>query len=217
MWQKYLEHGIGIFEEHELLEMLLFLLIPRVNTNETAHRLIERFGSLGGVLNAKFGELRNIAGIGVNSAVELCFIGDVAGYISRKNRETITLDSSSVIIDFCIERYKSIPYECFSFYLLDEKLSLIYKEDIEIKQPNEANIDYGNIIKQVVKFESRAVILSHNHPDGGAYASNIDVTSTRILASLLKAINVKIIDHIVIHGNAGYSMRKSGDAAGIWY
>lgn len=217
MWQKYLEHGISVFEEHELLEMMLFLLIPRVNTNEIAHKLINRFGSLEGVLKAKRGELRNIDGIGSGSAAGLRFLGDVAGYISRRNRESITLDSASVIIDFCVEHYKSIPHECFSFFLLDEKLSLIYKEDIEIEYPNESDIDYGYVIKQAAKFECSALILAHNHPNGGAFASNADVTSTRILASLLRPMNVKLVDHIIVHENMGYSMRKSGGTTGIWY
>lgn len=217
MWQKYLEHGIGIFEEHELLEILLFILIPRVNTNEISHDLINRFGSLKDVLDASFGDLQKVTGIGKNSAVQLKFIGDISEYVSRKKHEAITFDSSSSIIDFCIDHYKNVPYECVSFFLLDDKLTLIYKEDMEIDKPNETDFDYRKIIKQVVKFECRAVILSHNHPEGSAYASNIDITTTRTLASLLKAIDVKIVDHIVIQGNTGYSMRKSGEATELWY
>lgn len=217
MWQKYIEHGIGIFEEHELLEILLFILIPRVNTNEISHNLINRFGSLKDVLDTSFADLQDIKGIGKNSAVELKFIGDIADYVNRKKHDAIKFDSSSAIIDFCIDHYKNVSHECVSFFLLDEKLTLIYKEDMEINMPNETEFDYGKIIKQAVKFECSALILSHNHPEGSAYASNADITTTRTLASLLKAIKVKIIDHIVIQGDTGYSMRKSGEAPELWY
>lgn len=217
MWQKYLEHGIGIFEEHELLEMLLFIIIPRVNTNVISHDLIKRFGSLKDVLDTSFNDLQKVTGIGKNSAIQLKFIGDIAEYVNRKKHVAVKFDSSSAIIDFCIDYFKDISHECVSFFLLDEKLTLIYKDNIEINKPNEMDFDYGKIIKQAVKFECSAVILAHNHPEGSAYASNIDITTTRKLASLLKTIDIKLIDHIVIQENTGYSMRKSGEATELWY
>lgn len=217
MWQKYLEHGIGIFEEHELLEMLLFVMIPRVNTNEISHELINRFGSLKDVLDTPFNDLQKVAGIGKNSAIQMKFIGDVAEYVNRKKHDAVKFDSSSVIIDYCIDHYKNESNECVSYFLLDDKLTLIYKDNIEINKPNETDIDYGIIIKQVVKFECHNIVLAHNHPEGSVYASNVDITTTRTLASLLKVIDVKIIDHIVVQGNTGYSMRRSGETSGLWY
>lgn len=217
MWQKYLKHGIEVFEEHELLEILLFILLPRINTNEISHRLIEQFGSLRAVLEASVGSLEKVSGIGSNSAVGLRFVGDLADYVNRQKPEGVIFNSSTSIIDFCVDHYKDIPYECVSFFLLDGKLRLLYKEDIKIEQPNETNFDYRKILRQAVKYDCQSVILSHNHPDGGAYASNTDVTATRTLASLLNVIGVKILDHIVIQGSTGYSMRKSGEAAEIWY
>ena len=217
MWQKYLEHGIGIFEEHELLEMLLFVLIPRVNTNVISHDLINRFGSLKDVLDTPFIDLQKVTGIGKNSAIQLKFIGDIAEYVNRKKHDAVMFDSSSAIIDYCIDYYKNESNECVSYFLLDDKLTLIYKDNIKINKPNETDIDYGIIIKQVVKFECHGVVLAHNHPEGSVYASNVDITTTRTLASLLKAIHVKIIDHIVVQGDNGYSMRKSGEATELWY
>ena len=217
MWKKYLEHGIRVFEEHELLEMLLFILLPRVNTNETAHKLIDKFGSLQGVLTASLDSLESTKGLGHNSATVLKFIGDLTEYVSCKKPAGVKLDSFSDIIGFCIDRYRNIPYECISFYLLDKSLTLIYKEDFEIKNQNEASFNYGEVIKQAALFNAHAVLLSHNHPNGSSYASNIDITVTRNLNSLLNFMNIKFIDHVVIHNEQGYSMRKSGDLSDIWY
>lgn len=217
MWQKYLEHGIGIFEEHELLEILLFILIPRVNTNEISHDLISRFGSLKNVLETAIPDLQKIKGIGKNSAVQLRFIGEIADHVNRQKLDAVKFDSSNSIINFCIEYYKSIDHECASFFLLDDKLTLLYRDNIDINKPNETDFDYGKIIRQAVKFECHSVILAHNHPDGSAYASNVDIMTTRTLASLLKTIDIKLVDHIVIQENTGYSMRMSGEAAEIWY
>lgn len=217
MWHKYLEHGIRVFEEHEILEVLLFIMLPRINTNEISHDLINRFGSLKNVLDAPVSELKQIKGIGENSAVQLKYIGDVAEYVNRKKQESIRFDSSNSIIDFCIEYYKYINNECVSFFLLDDKLTLIYREDMDISKPNETEFNFGKIIKQAVKFECQSVVLAHNHPEGSAYASNADITATRTLASLLKPLDIKIVDHIIIQGNNGYSMRRSGEAPELWY
>ena len=217
MWQKYLEHGIGIFQEHELLEMLLYVMLPRVNTNETAHELISRFDSMKNVLETPVSELNEVKGIGLNSAVQLKFIGDIAEYVNGQKSVQTKFDSSNSIIDFCVEHYKNNKNECFSFYLLDDKLSLIYRDDIDIDKPNETEIDYNIIVKQAISFKCSSIVLSHNHPNGSAYASNVDIMTTRKLAAQLKSLGIKLIDHIVIQGDTGYSMRRSGEAAEIWY
>lgn len=82
MWKKYSEYGLDIFNEHEILEMLLYMFIPRVNTNRTAHELIDRFGSLKEVLNAPRGELLETDNIGESSAIQISFINDITGYIN---------------------------------------------------------------------------------------------------------------------------------------
>lgn len=217
MWKKYLEHGIRVFEEHELLEMLLFIMLPRVNTNETAHKLIDRCGSLQGVFTSSLNTLESFKGLGRNSAMLLKFIGDLTNYISCQIPAGIKLNSILDIINFCVERYKSIPYECFSFYLLDRNLTLIYKNDFEIKSKDSCVFDYKEIIKQSTLFNAYAMFLSHNHISGNSYASNHDITVTRTVNTLMNYINVKFIDHIVVQNEQGFSMRKSGELSDIWY
>lgn len=217
MWKKYLEHGIRVFEEHELLEILLFILLPRVNTNNTAHELIEHFGSLKAVLSASQSSLESFKGLGPNSAMELKFIGDIAEYIGCQIPAGIKLDSISDIITFCINRYKYISYECFSFYLLDKNMTLIFKDDFEVTAQNESSFNYEEIIKRSTIFNAHAVFLSHNHTNGSSYASNLDITVTRNVNSLLNYMNIKLIDHIIVHNDQGFSMRKSGDLSDIWY
>ena len=69
--KKLLENGPRAFADHELLEMLLYYAIPRRDTNELAHRLLERFGSLQGVFSAPVEELSTVEGVGENAAVLL--------------------------------------------------------------------------------------------------------------------------------------------------
>lgn len=216
MWKKYLEHGIRVFEEHEMLEMLLFILIPRINTNVIAHDLIDSFGSIQGVLEASYISLKNTNGIGQNSAMTLKFIGDIINYISSHAPKGIRFHSNADIIDFCIKRYKNIQYEALTFYLLDKNLTLLYKSDFEITSQTECSFNYKEVVKQSVLFDAYAIFISHNHIDGNPFASNLDITVTRALASLMNSLSVKFIDHIVVQNEQGHSMRESGEMKDIW-
>ena len=93
---KYLEHGLGSFTDVEALELLLFFAIPRANTNELAHALLERYGSIRGVLDAPAGDLVAVPGIGDNAAHFLETIREaLKRYITSPNKETNYIFSSS--------------------------------------------------------------------------------------------------------------------------
>lgn len=217
MLKKFLDHGIGVFEPHEALEILLFSLLPRINTNEIAHELINKFGSLKDIFHATISDLKSVNRIGQNTAIMLNFIGEFFGYLNRQNHESITFDSSSSIIKYCINYYRNKDYECSSYFLLDDKMSLLYKGDFDLKKPNETELDYNKIIRNVVKYDCSSVFLSHNHPVGNVFASSDDIKSTRVLANHLSVLNVRIMDHIIVQNDSAYSMRNSGVNTEIWY
>lgn len=217
MMQKYLKNGTSAFEEHELLEMLLFILLPRVNTNIISHELLNHFGSLDNVFNTAPDELASINGIGGKTAAELRFLGDIINYINHRRGDKVKFSASTSIVDFCIEHFRSSERECLAFFLLDEKGTLIFCDEHDTEKPNEVVFDYKFIMKKTVTMDADAVIISHNHPNGMAVASNSDVTATRKLNMLLKTIDVKLIDHIIVSGKNGFSLRKSGSVTDIWY
>ncbi len=83
MRDKYLKSGISSLSEHEIAELLLFYSMPRVNTNEAAHRLIDTFGSLSNALDADAKDLINVKGIGEQTAVFLKLVKDIALYCQK--------------------------------------------------------------------------------------------------------------------------------------
>lgn len=217
MMQKYLRNGLIAFEEHELLEMILYTLLPRINTNTISHELLNRFRELKYVFGASIGELEAITGIGRKTATELRFLGDIINYVNHKRGSKITFDASTSIMDFCIEYFMNTSYECLAFFLLDDKGTLIFNNEKKPERPNEVKFDIKLILKKAITLDADAVILSHNHPGSAAMASNSDVTATRKLNMLLKTIDVKLIDHIIVSGKNGFSLRKSGGVTDIWY
>ena len=76
MRKRFLRDGLDHFEKHEVIEMLLFGLIPRRNTNDIAHRLIDRFGSIAGIIDAPYSEIIKVKGIGEKGAISLKFFSE---------------------------------------------------------------------------------------------------------------------------------------------
>lgn len=93
---RYLEHGLDNFNDINVLELLLFYAIPRADTNLIAHELLNRFGSLSGVLEASIQELQNVSGIGENSALLLSLIPQVSRrYMIDKTKPQKKINSAS--------------------------------------------------------------------------------------------------------------------------
>lgn len=219
MMMKYLRNGIKAFEEHEILEMMLFILLPRVNTNPIAHELIDRFGSLSNVFNVPLNELAKIKGLGEKSAKELKLLGDIIKYVQNQHGDKITFDDSTHIIEFCTNHFKNINRECLAFFMLDTKHSLIMVEYVEqdvFSSANELSFDMKNIARKALISNSGAIIMAHNHINGTGVPSNNDLSLTRKVASYLKPVGIKLIDHIIVNGSEGYSLRASSGASDIW-
>ena len=86
MRKKFLLNGFDNFEDHEILEFILFYAIPRKDTNEIAHLLIEKFGSIDTILDAPINLLKEVSGIGESAAIFIKMISSLARtYVERKN------------------------------------------------------------------------------------------------------------------------------------
>ena len=130
MMKKFLEHGIDCFEDHEVLEILLYSAYSRRNTNDIAHDLIRHFGSLKGVLNARTEELCEVDNVGPNAAAMLRFFKAFAVRNSREDYSGIVLDSSDKVREFCYNLLRGCTVEVVHVLLLDDALSLISESQI---------------------------------------------------------------------------------------
>lgn len=111
MLKKYLEHGIDCFEDHEILEIFLFTAYSRRNTNDISHQLINRFGSLEGVLNAGYDEIVEEKNVGVTAAALISFMKDFARKYNRTQLAGMKLSSSESVRKFCYELLKDSTTE----------------------------------------------------------------------------------------------------------
>ncbi len=208
--EKFIKFGLEPFSEIEVLEMLLYYSIPQRDTNVLAHRLLDKFGSLHGVLDADFNELVEVNGISDVSASLIMFHTELYKYL-RMNQETdIYLDTSKKVGDFCSKYFYNHTEENLILLSFDSKLKLKCVDVISKGTEVETAFYPRKIIKAIVKNKTNTVILAHNHPGGSTQPSANDIYITEVLSKMLKGIGVTVSDHIICSGEKFFSFSDAG-------
>lgn len=197
---EFLENG---FKEntppHKFLEMLLFYSIPRKDTNALAHKLIEEFGSLAGVLDAPPAELIKIPGITENTAALLKLIVPVARrYQTDKHGLKDRYESIDDICEFLLSKYFGFSEEVFAVTSLSLNGRILGFDILASGEAVSVAVSSRKVIETVLKRSASCVIISHNHPGGPALPSSEDIQVTVSLKEALSHVNVKLADHIII-------------------
>lgn len=217
MLDKFSEKGIDVFCEHEKLEVLLYLIIPRKNTNPIAHNLINKFGSLKNLLSAPSDELQKIDGIGKNAALQLRFFGAVINYL-KKTRVSVrdNFSSANRVTEYCRNHFNGKIGEAFTLLLLDEKYALLHVHDLTCDMSNHLEAACREIVGQIMMYDSRKVVIAHKLATVAPNPSERDLKHTRRISEILKVIDVGLVDHIIISNDGAISLRNYGVLNGIW-
>lgn len=208
---RFLSEGLDNFEPHQALELLLFYALPRRDTNELAHNLIARFGSLAGVLDAHPSELAAVEGMGRNAAVLLCLMKPLWRlYRQESARRGLRLDSSPAACTYAADLFAGRTNEAFYLLCLDPASRLIHEALLQEGTVDEVSVHPRVAVEAALRHNASQVILVHNHPKGGVEPSAGDLSGTRRLAAAFSSIGIVVADHIVVAGEETYSFAREG-------
>lgn len=189
-------------EDHELLELLLFYSIPRSNTNETAHALIDRFGSLRGVLDANASSLVGVKDVGKNTATFLRVISETLSRYERAGFDgAILLSSQAEFGDYMRSLFSGTENEMTFLLLFDNSKRLMLCEKISEGYSSGNSISLRDITFLAISNNAAGVVLAHNHPRGKASPSGDDIITTNRLKTVLDSMGITLIDHFIIAGD----------------
>lgn len=211
--ERFEKSGFQGFSEHEIIEVLLTLCIPRTDVKQPAKDLLRKFGSIRGVLDAPASELRTIKGIGNIAPIALRIIRETADlYLRERAQKGILLDNSDKLEHFWLSRLGGIKNEVFEVAYLDSYFRLM---NDGIERLEEGIIDQTvvyprKVISAALKRDAAAIILAHNHPAGAAKPSQADLDITNVLLKAAVSLNLQIIDHLIIAGKEIFSFRRNG-------
>ncbi|OQB23480.1 MAG: hypothetical protein BWY11_01779 [Firmicutes bacterium ADurb.Bin182] len=212
--KSYIESGADVLEDHRLLELLLTFSIPRKDTNELAHLLIDRYGSLKAVLSADIRDIQAVEGIGENSAVLLNLAGDIIRRIGMGRSESIKLKTASDAARHCIALLSRQKYEAMYVLSLDKNKKLLHADKISSGTLGETVIYPRLVIECALRHHAYSVILAHNHPSGGVTPSKDDIQTTSRISEALGAIGIRLEDHIITGGDRAYSIAGETELSG---
>ncbi len=211
---RFLAEGLDSFEEHQILEMLLFYGIPRIDTNEIAHRLMVKFGSFRAVMDAEYEELLEVEGIGEQAATLIKFSAALARRyaLSEYPRGTRYTTVQSVG-DYFVAKFMGEQTEKTYAMLINGRSEMIACELICKGSFASNNPTSQSIIATALKNKAYGVVLAHNHPTGLAIPSSSDIELTAQLNYLCAEVGVHILEHIVVAENSFMPiMRKDSNA-----
>lgn len=206
---KYINNK-SFLEDHEILELILTYSIPRKNTNDIAHLLINRFGSIENVINADMTALMQIKGVGKNTAVFIDLLKQIAykGYIPIfTSKELFSVEKVTPLL---ITLFQKLDHEKFLILFLD-KSNRCYNQAIVEGEKDKVLIPGKQFIKLLRDNKPAAIIVAHNHPDRERAAPSFDDDlSTEKIYWMLKLNSVKFYDHLIVSDNDIFSYFSSG-------
>ena len=210
--ERFSKSSIRTLADYEILEMLLFYIIPVRDTKPLAKLLLKKFGSLIGVVNAEPTQLAGIKGIGQSVVIYLKLLKDFFSrlHISNNSEKKVhVLNNWNSVINYCNLTMGFQKTESFKILYLNSKNILINEEVIDYGTVDRIAIHPREIVKNALIHCASAVILVHNHPSGEVAPSKQDIELTNTIVSGLKAVNITVHDHIIVSHNDYYSFKTN--------
>lgn len=206
--QRFRDSGDRALADYELLELLLFRLIPRRDTKPIAKALLARFGSLPEVLGAPAKLLTEVKGVGDSVATDLKLVASIAHRMLKgelKGRQV--LGSWSSVIEYCRAAMAFEAREQFRVLFLDKKNALIADEVQQTGTVDHTPVYPREVVKRALELSATAIILVHNHPSGDPTPSRADIEMTKLIIDTARPLGITIHDHIII-GKDGHASLK---------
>ena len=190
---------------------MLFYALARCDTNELSHRLLDRFGSFSGLLEAEQHELCDVPGIGENTAILISLVTEMnKRYLKSEKRVGKKISSSDDAGEFLKPYFTYEKQEHAYILSLTTAGNVIRCRKLGSGLVNKVDFSARDVVELVMKDNAAGVILAHNHLSDTALPSAQDLSATKMLRTALALIGVKLIDHVIVCGADFVSMRDSG-------
>ena len=208
---KVLMFGSDVLQDYELLELLLTYAIPRKDVKPLAKELIRSFGSFAAVFNASPEELGSIKGIKDNTAA---FLVAVRGCALRMAKSEFSsgpvINDWKALIEYCRLDMGSKKSECLRGVFLDSRNRLIKDELLQKGTISQTPVYPREIAKRALELGAASLIMIHNHPAGDMHPSKNDIQMTKAVQNALAALDIVLIDHIIVSKSGHLSFNACG-------
>lgn len=206
-----LAEGPDSLLDHEVLEYLLALAIPRRDTKPLAKALIARFGSLGGVITADWRTLAAFDGLGETSVAAIKIVQAATLRMLKADvAEKPVLSGWQALLDYLQADMAYLEVERVRVLHLNSRNMLIRDDHMGDGSIDSAAIYVREVVRRAMELSSASLILVHNHPSGAPDPSKQDITITREIIAAAKPLGIAVLDHVIVGRGQHRSMRSMG-------
>lgn len=206
------------FCEHELLEVLLYDFLPRVDTNLIAHKLLKTFGNIKNLFEAKAEDIMSIDGIGKKTACKIVLLGKVMDMVNKEKEKlpNVPFNNLDSFKDYLAELFEDARYEKLVILMLDRKQFPFAKLEYKGNSYSQVLANTEDILHSLAINKPSFVIICHNHPSGNVTPSEDDDLATSKFYMICSVAGISFSDHIIIgKKNQLYSYFLEGKLAKI--
>jgi len=209
--ERLLAQGPSALSEAELLAVFLRTGVPGQTVIEVARNALDHFGGLNGLLSAPQRDLQTLAGFGPAKCAQLHAVLELARRALREEvRRDTVLNTPARVRDYLGLSLRNERQEVFVALFLDAQNRLIADEPLFRGTLTQTSVFPREIVKQALRHNAGAVIFAHNHPSGLAEPSRADELLTQALKEALGLVDVRVLDHVIVAGNASVSFAERG-------
>lgn len=208
MKKRFIDYGAEIFESHEILEMALYYVYPRIDTNPLAHKLIDHFGSFSNVLDAPFNALLDF-GLSHNAATYIKLLPEVFGrYSYERFLSNHKVFNNETVKEMMISKYIGRNTESVYLVLLSPSKKMVFSNFITHGTNTHVDIDVHKICDYAIRYKARYAFIAHNHPSGVLLPSKADVIVTARVCEALSLIEVELLNHFIVSNNSVLGLQE---------
>jgi DNA repair protein RadC len=208
---RLLESEGAALADYELLEYLLMLGLPRIDTKPLAKTLLREFADLRRILTARPDELARVKGLGDGGVGAIAIArATAAALLAAPLSDAPMLASWQALLDYLRADMAWLVHERVRVLHLDSKNRLMRDEVVSEGSVDQASVHVREIIKRALEIGSSGLILVHNHPSGDPQPSRADIQLTRDIVEAGKRLGIAVHDHIIIGAGGHVSLRAQG-------
>lgn len=196
------------FSDHEIIEMLLFYTHPRRNTNEIAHELMNRFGSIAGILEADYDDLTKVNYITDGAATLFKMLPKFLPIYYNSKNNGLIYNTPQKLIALFEPYFVGLAHEEFRAAYFDNKLALIKNVALDSGDTSGSSVNIRKLVEIALRENAATVAIAHNHPKTSSKPSSADINTTKDIIDVLKLMKIDFLDHIIIGEDMTISLRE---------
>lgn len=205
----YCERGMDGMADHAVLELLLTYAIPRRDVNDTAHLLLNKFGSLNNVLSADPHELMQVEGIGASTATFLHLVFDLHCRLNMQSMRNVDgrtrLVTPQDACRYALALSASDRNETLRVISLDSSMAVLHADVLEVGTPTKVHFEPRRVVETALLHKARYLILTHNHPSEILVPSSDDIETAKLIQEIATKLEIDVRDQLILTKNAAYS------------